>query len=396
MLKIQEYIKNFVTIQDANYFLSQEFDINIRKDKLEDDVVYIYNYGQNSNKMNSLSNEARGLILDSEGQVVCQTLPRFFEPNDPASPELDWDHATAEQKVDGTLITVYNHKNKFYIATKHHPKADINIANFPVTYKLAIEIFLHRKASLFRPNSEWYNWFKTFKKEYCFVFEFIGPENRIVTSYKRHDLVLLTIIDKINNIECSKNIIRTFSALYGIPTPKIYPVSNSADIIDLIDTSNITDAGFIITDKKNVRQKFINPSWRILVDALKIKNEQVSPDVFAQIALENDNETIISYFPEYEKFLNLFKNVLDESKAEAEYLWFEYQDANTNKEFAENVKHHWLSGLLFAAYNKHVNYPLDAIDVIKPSTLVTETKRRFPDQYENEFKAISKIVGGYR
>lgn len=397
MLKIQEYIKNFKSISDANYFLSQEFDIESRKDKLGDDVVYTYNYGRNSDKMNGICNEARGLILDSEGQVVCQSFPRFFNHNDSVAPDLDWNTTKAETKADGTLITVYNHKGTYYAATRHHPEADVRIGNLTATYRSATEFFLHSKLPpLVDRVNEWWSWFRPHKKEYCFVFEMVGPDNRIITPYDFYDMILLTIFDKEKNIECNNYVVDTFSKAYGFSRPKFYTVSDFMDTIDLIGFLDIMDEGFVLVDDNKTRLKLKNPSWRTLKKAINAGAPQVSADTFAKLVLDGDSEDIIAFFPKYEKIINLLEDVFNESKTEMEYLWFEYKDLKTNKDFAREVSHHWLSSLLFAAYNNMVTYPINAISKIKPKKLVAETKRRRPNQFETEFTKIARRVGGYR
>jgi len=144
----------------------------------------IYNYSQFAqydNHWDEITLMCRGLILDSEYNIVQRPFRKFFniEEHDskykPNIPNLPFD---VYEKMDGSLGILYWDGEKPYIASR---------GSFTSEQALMGTHLLHTKYK---------NIWKILDKSKTYVFEIIAPFNRIVVDYgDRKALVLLGIID---------------------------------------------------------------------------------------------------------------------------------------------------------------------------------------------------------
>ena len=132
MMKVQEFLKEH---KDVNK-LNEQFGI-IVKDYPEQGL-YVLNYDQiKSPKSDPIVMECRGLILDYDFNVVSRAFDRFFNLGEAPDTQahLDWSKAVVHDKVDGSLIKLYNYKGEWHVSTRGTAFAESDCMGFGITFE---------------------------------------------------------------------------------------------------------------------------------------------------------------------------------------------------------------------------------------------------------------------
>lgn len=126
----------------------------------------------------------RGLIVNAEGKVIAQPLPKFFNYEEFKGELPSMPYRVAE-KLDGSLGICYPHKGVLSIATRGSFTSE--------QAKVGDEML----QQYIKDNGlDWYD------EQYTYLFEIIYPQNRIVVNYgdaKR--LVLLAVVNTNTGME---------------------------------------------------------------------------------------------------------------------------------------------------------------------------------------------------
>lgn len=117
---------------------SAPYNISINRD----DGYIIFKYNQLTSDFNNLIvRECRGLILrESDYSIVCHPFDKFGNAGESYCPDIDWESASVQQKVDGSLMKVWFDKG-WHISTNGTIdafKAELN----SLKYKSFGELFI--------------------------------------------------------------------------------------------------------------------------------------------------------------------------------------------------------------------------------------------------------------
>ena len=70
-------------------------------------------------KSDPIVQECRSLILeDGTWNVVSMAFKRFFNPGEGTAAVIDWDTASAHQKMDGSLLQLFYYKDRWRCSTR--------------------------------------------------------------------------------------------------------------------------------------------------------------------------------------------------------------------------------------------------------------------------------------
>jgi RNA ligase len=173
---------------------------------------------------NPVNELARGLILDVAAKAVVATpFAKFFNHGERADAIPDLPFETFE-KIDGSLIIIYWHDREWRTATK---------GSFHSDQARAALAFLTRdtQAMLVRGTT--------------YLAEYVGPSNRIVIAYPRHELVLLGAYREDGAEESRADLADTAYRLGW----QIAPAHSYRSISDLLATAGslpATSEGFVL------------------------------------------------------------------------------------------------------------------------------------------------------
>jgi T4 RnlA family RNA ligase len=303
-----------------------------------------------SPKFNPVVKECRGLILSlPDLNIISRPFDKFFNyGEDPDGQSFfDWENSIVFEKRDGTLIHVYNYKNKWFAGTtgtayaEGSPQLTIETGNKETFYNLFLEAL--NLSGCDGIDDLMVNQ----PKEFTYLFELTSPKNRIVTRYDKTELRLLAI----RNNRTGKYIDYNFIAKNGFseitdfcPLVKIYDLKNLKDIEEFISSLQNTEEGVVCYDYINqMRIKIKNPEY---VKLHYLRGNSLNRKSVISLLVSGEIDEYLSYFPEdieiLNSYINRYNNMVDEIMKVYENL----KEIKNQKEFArEAIKYKFQSAL---------------------------------------------------
>ena len=352
--------------------LKKDLNITIK----ERDNLILLDYDQIlSPKLHPVVLECRGLILEKDTyNIVFRCMERFFNYTEANTDKLDYSNAQYFDKLDGSLIKIYNYLNKWYVATRGTIVAD-NMTPFDISFQdlvfkaLNIESdtdFQSRANSTLNPNIS-YN------------FEVTSIENRIVTKYDGYTLTYLNARDTQSGSYLDEaTAILAFGAKLNTPLLSSLPIETVLEYVD-----NIPDLreGLVAYINNVPVCKFKN---RLYVDihhsTFSLVNEHgLSTKRVVKIVIKNEQDEYLSYFPEK---LFLFQPYIDAKLKlikEIEDTWDIYKDTDSIKEFAKHIKNLPYTSILFTKYRE----PTRTVEDIFTNSLLDTTQIKLLETYKD-------------
>ncbi len=203
--------------------------VSVQKHPSEE--LFIYNYTprvQYGRLWDDVTVMCRGLILDSEMNVVCRPFGKFFNIEEHSAEEIPVTGFDVFEKMDGSLGILYWNEGVPLIATRGSFISD------QAAHACRV---LHDKYS---------HTFEKLDKSATYLFEIIYPENRIVVDYgSMDDLVLLTVIDNESGEERIEDI--------GFPVVRRFHGVNSLEELRALEEDN--KEGFVVRFHNGFRVK---------------------------------------------------------------------------------------------------------------------------------------------
>ena len=353
MMEVQSFLKSQVNVnrrtpEEALGQLKGRLGI---KNKLYDDRV-VLNYCQiDSPKTDSIVRECRGLILSfPEFEVMARGYDRFYNYGE--APEftnlVDFSRSVIYEKADGSYISVYHDNTQWQVATRGTAFAETENYSGRTFRELVDEAFECDVNEVFTKAG--------IKERFTFIFELTGPENRVVTRYKKPKMILTGIRDKISgefaNIgEYSIDVI-PLAVLYNngyinMRFAKTFDISTPEAALEAAKKLENLEEGFVAYDPvTQERVKIKSPTY---VAVHHIRGEGLTPKRCAHLVTCGEVAEYLEYFPEDLDQIDPYMLQLDYMMLEAEKVWENSSDIEEQKEFALKVKDMIQSPLMFMA-----------------------------------------------
>lgn len=337
-MHVLQYIK-----ENGIQKLNEEFGILV---KLYEEGLYVLNYDQiNSPKANPIVMECRGLIIDHSFNIVSRSLDRFFNLGEQPETQshLDWSKAECAEKVDGSLIKIYNWKGVWYCSTRGTAFAESN-CNFGDSFKSLIfkaldcedEVEFQHLCNLWL-DSDW-----------TYILELTCRENRVVKSYDGYTLHYLTSRHNQSG-EFGDDYEKQAALMIGAREINTFKFSSVDDCINTAKHLPDLEEGYVVYQDGKPVCKVKSPAY---VAVHHIRGEGLSPKRIMQLVLINEQDEYLNYFPEDEKFFTPYVEGWESLMIHIQATWGTYKDIEQQKEFAIAVKDYPYSGVLFQARQK--------------------------------------------
>lgn len=325
-------------------------DYGIKVKSYPDQDVYLLNYDQiESPKFNTIVRECRSLVIDSKLNVVSRSFDRFFNHGE-GECEVKFENSVALEKVDGSLIGLYfvPKMNQWHFRTRGTAFAE---AQLP-TEKSYQQAILETIGMSFEQLQESMS---KVDKDITFIFEFVSPENRIVTRYQEPMMVLLAVREHNGKypsymkndfvVELLKNEMPV--CWKNVRECKSFQIKTVEDVENYISGLTDLQEGFVVLDReKNTRVKFKSPAY---LKAHAIRGEGLTPKRVSELVAIGEEEEYLSVFPEdsdyFEKFISARKAILESVNE----IYEKTKEIDSQKEFAIAVKDYPFSALLFTS-----------------------------------------------
>lgn len=216
--------------------------------------VVSLNYNQIASPMGEmLCQQCRALILEVDTwNVVSRSFFKFFNAGETHAHSLDWALARVEEKVDGSLICFYFHRDAWHVATKGTPDASGAVGDSALSFRQLVEQTL---TAMGCPFAE----FTTLLDPKIFYsFELTAPENRIIVPYAAPQLTWLGAWDSGTLAELE------LADLPALPMPRVrtFALQTLADVqAALLHFAPLEGEGFVVRDGAFRRLKLKSPAY---------------------------------------------------------------------------------------------------------------------------------------
>ncbi len=276
--------------------------------KIKEDGPYvIFNYDQlRSDFNNPIVQEARGIIFrkGSWENPVCWAFNKFGNYGEGWVKDIDWDTAFVTEKIDGSLMKVW-WDGEWKISTNGTIDAfkaeigDIRMNSFG-------EYFINTLLKYYNNSTEFYG---TLDEDKTYMFELVGPYNRVVIPYDEPELYFLGARNKYTGEEFSCSALEMGALSMGkFRRPKPYPLHSVNDCVKLAETFSWDQEGFVACDAQFNRVKIKSPAY--VMAHFARNNNVINRKHLIKIILTNEVEEFLCYASDYKEELEKVQGLM--------------------------------------------------------------------------------------
>ena len=346
MLKTIEFIKENPNWREL--LVASPYCLHIN----ENDNYVLLKYNQIDSDFNQeICRECRGLVIDKNTyEPVALSFFKFFNVQEELADRIDWESAQVLEKVDGSKIMVWYdvYESQWQVSTSSQIDANnAPVADFGITFRDLFNRALHKYTF-----PSFVHLFDALDTNYCYTFELVTPESRVVVPYNKDALYLIGVrnVETFEEIDPSSIELARF-----LSTPKKYKLSSLNECLHKVEFMDYTEEGFVVVDKYWKRIKIKSPAY---VSAHYLKNNGVnSRSRILNIIELNEQAEFLGVFPEYkdlfdeiESKYNTIKQRISDGIANIAYLKREWaNNENPRKDLAAYINNTYkdISGFLF-------------------------------------------------
>lgn len=252
---------------------SPPYSISIKNNNSKHPDWYLFKYSQFATDFNNqLCKACRGVVLDIHSNVVspvCVPFQKFFNLGEGNAAEIDWNSPVeVSLKYDGCLIKLskYNGEVNFFTNGSMDTNIvaseaiDSGLVDGGKTFQQLIDDMVSKYNA-----SEWV---KNIPEGVTFMFELIGPDNRIIVDYKEPDLIFhgcYVYPDSDPNTWYEYDS-KTAKEKYNVPfnTPELYHFNNIDEVVSELNSWGNDKEGVVIRDIHFNRVKIKSEQYRAL------------------------------------------------------------------------------------------------------------------------------------
>lgn len=276
--------------------------------KIKEDGPYIiFNYDQiRSDFNNPIVQEARGIIFrkGSWENPVCWAFNKFGNYGEGWVKDIDWSTAFVSEKVDGSLIKVW-WDGSWKISTNgtiDAYKAEIGDARMPDfgTYFTETIHTYYTTCSSFLCELD---------SDLTYMFELVGPYNRVVIPYEEPDIYFLGARNKYTGEEFNCSPLGAGALGMGrFKLPKQYPFNTLERCIKVTENFPWDAEGVVACDAQFNRVKIKSPAYVMAHYARN--NNVINRKHLIQVVLTNEMEEFLCYAADYREELEKVQGLM--------------------------------------------------------------------------------------
>lgn len=265
----------------------------------EDDNFVLLKYSQLESDFSlAIVKECRGLIINKNTiEPAALSFYKFFNVQEPEADRIYWKNCRVQEKVDGSKMLVWYDKYKqgWRVSTSSILDAkDADVSDFGKTfYDIFIEALKNNGLEDFSNLTFYLN------KDYCYTFELVSPESRIVVPYKQADLYFIGCRYIPSFEECNPD---EHAISEIIKRPKEYQLTSLSACLNAAERMGFDEEGFVVVDNNWHRVKIKSPSY--VAAAHLRENGRVSKDKILTIIEQGEQDEFLAYFPEYKNYFD--------------------------------------------------------------------------------------------
>lgn len=350
-MHVQTYLRTFGLEK-----LQTELGIKVKV--YEDEGLMVLNYSQiDSPKSHPVVVECRGLILDLDFNVVSRSMDRFFNLGEVPESQacIDMQKAVCFQKVDGSLIRIYNYKGTWYIATRGMAFAEATVNGFNVTFRELVLKALEMTDEEFQISCN-----DIFNKDVTYICEITSVENRCVKAYSGYTLHYLAARD---NLTFEYVDAKGRCELFGMSLPEKYTFNSIESCKEVVNNLKNLDEGYVLYQDGVPICKIKSPAYCAVH---LLRGEGLNPKRVCELVLTGEQEEYLTYFPEDRAFIQEYVDKFNEILQGLELAYAAYRTIQEQKEFALAIRSVQGNSVLFTARKMNIS-PKDAFKLMPDS-----------------------------
>lgn len=280
-----------------------------------------------------ISQECRSLILDEDDnwKPVCVPYFKFFNVGEGHAAKIEWLTAKCLAKLDGSIQTLYFAYGKWHVSTSGVPDGYTRV---------------HYAADVTFADLFWKIWKrKNYKmptdQQHCYMFELVGPLNRIVVPYEESDLILHGVrnVASLQEVDPSP-----FAKEHNWSVVQEFPLQTLEDVVKAANELNPMQLeGFVVRDGNFNRVKVKSPQYV----ALHYLKSTISVKKMVELVVANEGSEFLVYFPELTKLYDHVKVQYDKLLSEIDKAFVQFNGIEVQKDFALAIQHLPYKSVLF-------------------------------------------------
>ena len=265
--------------------------LDIRSDEIDGIQYFLLKYNQIMSDMGLREvQEARGSIFrqndDGKWICVCHPFDKFFNYGEKYSAvnNIDWDTASVQQKVDGSLIKIWWDYDGWVISTNGTIDA-FKAECGDTTYGDLVQKVIDRIP----------NFLKMLDHDYTYMFELTSPYNRIVVRYEGTNLWYLGRRNILNQNEDNEPLM-----INGILHPEVYLHHSLSECVVAAHEMGDDEEGYVVCDAHFNRIKIKGDEYLALH---KMRgNGPLTVLRVVEMYQQGTLDDFIAYYPEFKNF----------------------------------------------------------------------------------------------
>ena len=322
-------------------------ELSIKTKIYEEEGLVLLDYHMiDSPKLDPIVIECRSLILEvGTWKLVSRKFDRFFNYGEAQDYYSDFDvsRCIAYEKADGSLIGIYNYKDKWHISTRGMAFAEGEHVMGGTFKKKVLEAFMYTE-------DEFQEKFNAFDKGCTFVFEYTSPENRIVTKYEEPEMVLLSCNDGYKEFDYPITAMALDSlGMKNFRTVRKYPVTSMSEIVELANTLPNLQEGFVLYDPASNKRMKVKSALYVVAHSLRGEDHLPTKKNLLKLTFTGELDEFIAYFPEWKEKAREVTDEVTIAKYDLAMHWDNNKHIECQKDFAIAIKAVPHNSVLFQA-----------------------------------------------
>ncbi len=314
--------------------LQTAFGVKVRRHSVLENLA-CFKYSQYESPMDEIVvQQCRGIILDeaNDWAVVSYPYNKFFNYGETNAAAIDWGSASVQDKLDGSLMTLYFYGEQWRVQSSGTPDASGEVSGYKMTFA---ELFWDtwKQLSYILPHGY---------EDYCFMFELETPYNRIVVQHSEHSLLLHGVRNIKTFVEESP---QTWADKIGWKSVNSYPFGTIEALVAHAEQLDpLQQEGFIVCDADFNRIK-LKSSEYVKLSHMK---DGSSYRKLLSVVVNNESAEFLAYFQELQSLFDEISEKYSKLVTLLEREYDKYKAIEGQKDFAMTVKDFPYSGVLFA------------------------------------------------
>lgn len=328
-MRVREHLRSGGTLDD----LAARYGVVAKRHPAHPNLVLL-KYDQIDSPMaEPIVQECRGIILDeaADWQPVCRPFGKFFNLGEPNQQPIDWASARVQEKLDGSLCTLYHYDDRWHVATTGSPDAGGPVGDLPFSFATFFWRTF-RALGFAEPLAE--------EADLCFMFELTASENRIIVTHTEPRITLLAVRDRTTGVEHDP---QSFADRW--PVVRHYDVPSIETLLEILEgVDPLQQEGFVVVDGGFGRTKVKHPRYVLLHNLLASRSTRR----FVELVRTGEHTEVLAYFPNWRTAVDDIVDRYERLVAELEAVYARIRDIAVQKDFAAEAMATRCSGALFA------------------------------------------------